>query len=80
MMVFVLGTIAHAGHVHARQDQVAHHQLCDYCASFSHVSSAPANAIAVVVPLFFDEAPITEGARVAYAVTHTSAQPRAPPR
>lgn len=80
MMVFVLGTVAHAGHVHAQQDQVAHHQLCDYCAGFAHVGGAPANTIALVIKLFFDEAPITEGARVPYAITHTSAQARAPPR
>jgi len=79
VMVFVLGTIAHAGHDHSRLEQTTHSHVCEYCVGFAHLGASPTTTTAFTTPLFFDEAPSKGAALTPYVAIHTVAQARAPP-
>lgn len=78
LLVFVVGTMAYAGHHHDEQAQ-GHHQVCDYCLGFAHLGATPAAALAPVKVFVVAFVPLPRQWIAPLQPVETVAQPRAPP-
>jgi len=78
VMVFVLGTVAHAAHEHNKEQQ-AQHLVCDYCAGLAHLGAAPSNSSTQNVAQLEGTAPLTAQRTAPSIPILSAAQPRAPP-
>lgn len=78
LLVFVVGTMAYAGHHHDEQEQ-GHHQVCDYCLSFAHLGATPVVTIALAKIFVAEHTPVVRQWIAPSQLIQTVAQARAPP-
>lgn len=81
LTVFLWVTLAHAGHDHTQDSQQQHiAQVCDFCASLSHLATPPRSIIALLTAAPVDETPPSAVATFVAIVSRVTDQARAPPR
>jgi hypothetical protein len=77
MLVFMLGSLAHAGHNHEKQQ--SQHQTCEYCIGYAHLGGSTPSTNLLPVVCFTDEAPAKFEWIAPTQRPVSNAQARAPP-
>jgi len=77
VMVFALGSVAHAGHEHSKE--LVQHQTCDYCVGYANLVGSTEHSVEIPSSSFTDEAPLSFSQAHVPLRDHVVAQPRAPP-